>query len=497
METLFEQVNQGKIWPLIGGVHPPTNKAIASAKPIAQLPIPEMLIIPIKQHIGVAGRLIVKEGDNVLKGQALTEPTQNMSLPVHASTSGQVVRIADHPIAHASGLKEPCIFIKTDGQDNWIAREPNPHYTGETPEYLVNKIKMAGISGLGGAGFPAYVKSASLRKINYLIVNATECEPYICADDALIRQDAESIIQGIDIIANLVNPEKILIGIEDDKPEAIKRLQDVTEHRHDIDVRVFPSRYPSGGEKQLIHILTGQQVPSGGLPIDVGILVHNTGTLHAIYKAVMCDEPCISRIVTVTGGAVANQQNVEVLIGTPVKELLNFCEFTPSKNQRVIMGGPMMGFTLGTTDIPIAKISNCILAPKQGELPAPENEMDCIRCSACADACPVSLLPQQLFWYSKAKDYPTAESYNLKDCIECGACAYVCPSEIPLVHYYRQAKAEIKAIAAEKQQAEQAKKRFEARKLRLERDAEERAQKQKEAAEKRKQAMAKAAALAP
>jgi len=491
MESLYNQVQNGKIWPLTGGVHPPNNKAKASEQPIASLPIPQQLIIPVKQHIGVAGKLLVNVGENVLKGQALTEPVKAMSLPIHAPTSGIISKIAEHPIAHPSGLSEPCIFIDTDGQDTWVERKPLPHYTGETPEYLVDKLKQAGISGLGGAGFPAYVKSASLRKINYLIINATECEPYICADDALIRRNAESIIQGIDIVANIVHPEMIIIGIEDDKPEAIKALKRAAEHRHDIHIRVFPSKYPSGGEKQLIHILTGQHVPTGGLPIDIGILVHNIGTLFAIYNAVICDEPLVSRIVTVTGGAVKSPQNVEVLIGTPVKELLNFCDFEAVKDQRIIMGGPMMGFTLAHTDIPIVKISNCILAPGKNELSAPEDEMDCIRCSACADVCPISLLPQQLYWYSKAKEHAKAQEYNLKDCIECGACAYVCPSEIPLVQYYRVAKAEIKAHDLEKQQAEKAKLRFEQRKERLERDAQERTEKQRLAAEKRKQALNK------
>lgn len=490
MENLHQQVEHGKIWPLKGGVYPPHNKACTSEKPIGELPIPEQLIIPLKQHIGVEGNLLVKVGDHVLKGQALTAPSHHMSLPVHAPTSGQISQIAPHVIPHASGLTESCIFITPDHLDTWTTREPDPDHNNYSPEYLVNKLKMAGVSGLGGAGFPAYVKSASLRKINYLIINATECEPYISADDALIRRDAESIIRGIDIIASLVNPEMILIGIEDDKPVAIQRLQNLLKHRHDIELRVFPSKYPSGGEKQLIQILTGRQVPSGGLPIDVGILVHNIGTLKAVYTAIVKDEPCISRIITVTGGAIKNPQNVEVLIGTPIRHLLDHCGFKPEQQQRVIVGGPMMGFTINTTEMPIIKTTNCILAPTHHELPPPENEMDCIRCGACADVCPVSLLPQQLFWHSKTKDHQGSERYNLKDCIECGACAFVCPSEIPLVNYYRQAKAEIKAIAEEKRQAEQAKQRFEARKIRLAREAQERQLKQQQAAEKRKQALA-------
>lgn len=491
MESLFEQVEHGRIWPLEGGVHPPACKENTSGLPITEMPLPDTLILPLKQHIGEVGKLIVNEGDKVLKGQPLSEPVKGMSLPVHAPTSGTVTKIAGHPVAHPSGLSEPCLFLKPDGEEKWVERKPMQHFTGETPEYLVNKIKMAGISGLGGAGFPAYVKSASLRNINYLIINATECEPYITADESLIQRSAEQIIQGIDVVANIVNPNMILIGIEDDKPQAIKALREAADHREDIHIRVFPAKYPSGGEKQLIKILTGEEVPSGGFPIDVGILVHNIGTLYAIYKAVICDEPLISRVVTVTGDAVDNPQNIEVLLGTPVDDLLEHCGFKPGKKQRVIMGGPMMGFTLSHTKIPVVKISNCILAPGKGELPEPEDEMDCIRCGACADACPVKLLPQQMFWYAKAKDLAKSQEYNIKDCIECGACAYVCPSQIPLVQYYRVAKAEIRAEEFEKRQAEKAKQRFEARKERLEREAQERAEKQRLAAEKRKKAMAK------
>ena len=287
MESLFEKVRSGHIWSIPGGIHPPGNKAQTSEQPIGQMPIPKTLIIPIKQHIGQAGKLLVKTGDFVLKGQPLTEPLKAMSLPVHAPTSGQISAIEQHPIAHASGMAEPCIFIDTDGKDTWVERQPMPHYTDQTPEYLVNKLKQAGISGLGGAGFPAYVKSASLRKINYLIINATECEPYISADDALIQRNAESIIQGIDVIATLVNPELVLIGIEDDKPKAIKALQRAAEHRHDIKIKVFPSKYPSGGEKQLIVILTGLEVPAAGRPRDLGLLCLNPATVYSIYNAVI------------------------------------------------------------------------------------------------------------------------------------------------------------------------------------------------------------------
>jgi electron transport complex protein RnfC len=502
VESLFEKVQSGHTWSLVGGVHPPSHKETTGNLPIAPLPLPQTLIVPLRQHIGVAGKLLVAIGDKVLKGQPLTTPAKGLSLPVHAPSSGEITDITDHPIAHPSGLSEPCVVIKTDGLEQWVDRLPIEHYASESSEFLLNKIKMAGIAGMGGAGFPAFIKSGSNKKIQYLIINATECEPYISADDTLIQQSAGDILQGIDIIATIVRPEMILIGIEDDKPKAIAALKAASEHRDDIHIRVFPARYPSGGEKQLISILTGQQVPSGGLPLDIGMMVHNIGTLHAIYRAVICDEPLISRVVTVTGSSVKKPQNLQVLIGTPVSELLQYCQFNPiapnsknpKKRQRIIMGGPMMGFTLPTSDVPVVKISNCILAPGKNEIPSADNEMACIRCSACADACPVKLLPQQLLWYSQAKDYDKAAEYNLKDCIECGACSYVCPSEIPLVQYYRVAKAELKAEHQEKVLADKAKQRFEERTARLERDALERQEKQRLATEKRKQAQAKTGA---
>ena len=248
MDSLFEQVEKGRVWPLTGGVHPPAAKESTRNSGITPLPLPKQLVIPLKQHIGIEGRLLVEPGESVLKGQPLTEPLKGLCVPVHAPTSGKITAIKPHTGAHPSGLDEPCIFLEPDGEERWVQREPMLHFTGETPEYLVNKIKMAGISGMGGAGFPSFVKSASLRNINYLIINATECEPYITADEALIRRSSEEIVRGIDVVANIVQPNMTLIGIEDDKPEAIEALKEATAHRDDIHIRVFPARYPSGGK---------------------------------------------------------------------------------------------------------------------------------------------------------------------------------------------------------------------------------------------------------
>ncbi|MGI5309736.1 electron transport complex subunit RsxC [Rheinheimera sp. WS51] len=481
MQSLFEQIQAGKLWDFHGGVHPPSRKQQTNGKPIARLPIPARLYIPLRQHIGIAGQLLVKVGDYVLKGQPLTAADNAMTVPIHAPTSGEVINIGPHSSAHPSALPEVTLTLAPDGKDEWRPRHPLNFATADNIE-LVNRIHDNGIAGMGGAGFPTHLKIGSSKPIDYLIINAVECEPYITADDLLIQEAATTIVKGIDILCRLLQPKAVLIAIEDDKPISIAAMSAACNQRDNYWVKAIPAKYPSGGEKQLIQILTGMEVPSGRRPLDIGVVMQNVGTTYAIAKAVLDDHPLISRIVTVTGETLAQPQNVLALLGTPVDDLLSFCGFNRQANQRAIMGGPMMGFTLPRLDIPVIKTTNCIIAPTTSELPAAEQEMECIRCSACADACPASLLPQQLYWYSKAKDAEKLKEYNLFDCIECGACAYVCPSEIPLVQYYRVAKAELKEQQQEAIKAEQAKARFEARNARLEREKLERQQRNEQLA---------------
>ncbi|MBH0030291.1 electron transport complex subunit RsxC [Pseudoalteromonas sp. SWYJZ98] len=474
MDKLLEQIKKGTVWAFPGGIHPPQQKSLSNSASITRLPLPDKLIVALKQHIGANGRLLVEKGQHVLKGQPLTAPAANWSVPVHAPSSGVVTDIAPMPSAHPSALPELSIIIEPDGKDEWVALNKNKNPAELSHDELINIIHQAGISGMGGAGFPTYVKADTKQPIEFLIVNAVECEPYITADDVLMREHAKEVIQGIEIMQQLLNPTLCIVGIEDNKPEAIAAMKQAAEHNSKIIIQTVPTIYPSGGEKQLIKLLTNREVPSIGIPADIGILVHNTGTLFAVQQAVYEGKPLIERIVTVTGNTIHKPGNVWALLGTEIKHLLDCQGFSPVPQQSVVMGGPMMGFTLPTVRIGIVKTTNCILAPDHKELAEPGPEKACIRCSACADACPASLLPQQLQWFAKSKEYDKLQEHNLFDCIECGACAYVCPSEIPLVQYYRIAKVEIKEQQADKIKADRAKERFDARKERLEREQEER-----------------------
>ena len=492
-DEIMERLSLGKLWNFPGGVHPQQRKELSNQHEIQYLPLPDKLYIPVKQHIGVNGEIIVSVGDKVLKGQPLTRCDSAFSVPVHASSSGVVSAITEHPAPHPSGLPELTICIDVDGFDDEFETQGISQYAKADKSTVIGAICDAGISGLGGAGFPTHIKTNNVKPVEFLIINGIECEPYISADDRIMREHAWQIRQGIDILRHLIKPKQVIIAIEDNKPEALETMSLACQQQSDYQVISVPTKYPAGGEKQLIQVLTSREVPSDGLPIDVGCMMYNVGTCFAIADAVIEGKALTERVVTVTGKAFNQPQNVWARIGTPISHILEYCEFDREKQTqpRIIMGGPMMGFTLASASIPIVKITNCILAPSKDELPDVDAERGCIRCSACADACPASLLPQQLFWYSKAKDYDVAQEYNLFDCIECGACAYVCPSEIPLVHYYRQAKSDIRQQLHEKEQAEKARIRFEARKERLAKEKHEREEKHRLAAEARNKTMQK------
>jgi len=482
MLKLFSAFRKEKIWDFDGGIHPPEMKTQSNGIPLRQVPLAQRFVIPLKQHIGAEGELNIKPGDRVLRGQPLTRGWGRM-LPVHAPTSGTIVAIEPHATAHPSALPEMSVIIDADGEDQWIARDGWSDYQQHSREALIERIHQFGVAGLGGAGFPTGNKlRGGGDKITTLIINAAECEPYITADDRLMQDCAAQVIEGIRILAHILQPQQILIGIEDNKPQAISMLRAVLANSHDISVRVIPTKYPSGGAKQLTQILTGKQVPHGGRSSDIGVLMQNVGTAYAVKRAVIDGEPLTERVVTLTGESISQPGNVWARLGTPVRHLLDYAGFCPSAEQFVIMGGPLMGFTLPWLDVPVVKITNCLLAPSASEMGEPEEEKACIRCSACADACPADLLPQQLYWFSKGQQHDKATAHNLSDCIECGACAWVCPSSIPLVQYFRQEKAEISAIRLEEQRAAEAKARFEARQERLEREKIARAERHKKAA---------------
>ncbi|MBV1788561.1 electron transport complex subunit RsxC [Marinobacterium sp. D7] len=475
-----------KVFSFHGGIHPPGNKKRSTRAPIGKAPLPKTLMIPMQQHIGGPADPIVKVGDTVLKGQLIAEPISRISASIHAPTSGKVVDIAAYPIPHASGLSEECIVIEADGEDRWIEHQGLGDYTRLKRVDLIEHIRGCGIAGMGGAGFPTDVKLhlSEDHIVNTLIINAAECEPYITADDMLMRERAHEVLGGIEIIAHLLRPSHVLIGIEDNKPNAIHALESVLKHTElNIDMVVVPTKYPSGGERQLIKLLTDIEVPSGRIPADIGIVCQNVGTTAAIYRAVHFGEPLISRIVTVTGDAVLHPRNLETLIGTPFSTLLEACDLRPGALSKLVMGGPMMGVTVENDQIPVIKTTNCLIAATAQEMPEAPPAQACIRCGMCEQACPAELLPQQLYWFAKGREFDKAKHHNLFDCIECGACAYVCPSSIPLVQYYRYAKSEIRTEQRDQQKADHARLRFEARQARLEREAAEKEARRKARAE--------------
>ncbi|HBU63944.1 MAG TPA: electron transport complex subunit RsxC, partial [Alcanivorax sp.] len=470
-QRLLPGARRAPVYDFPGGVHPAEHKTVSNRTPIAPGPRPAQLVLPLNMHLGAPARPIVAVGDRVLKGQMLAEPAGAVSAALHAPTSGTVVALGPRPIQHPSGMDALCIVLEPDGEDRWAERRPVADHTRLGPGKLIALLRDAGVAGLGGAGFPTSVKVnlGDHQRVEQLIINAVECEPYITADDRLMRERADEIVLGIQILQYLLNPHDTLIGVEDNKPEAIAALRAACAGS-DMEIRVVPTKYPSGGEKQLIQLLTGKEVPSGSIPAQCGVVCQNVGTAWAVKRAVHDGEPLLSRITTVTGDAVARPGNYEVWLGTPVADLLHHAGVDKERLGRLVMGGPMMGFTLHDPSVPVVKTSNCVIAASAEELPEPPPEQACIRCGACAEVCPANLLPQQLYWYAKTDDFERAQHHNLMDCIECGACAYVCPSHIPLVQYYRYAKGEIRTQTAEQIKADRARERFEARQARLERE---------------------------
>ncbi len=466
---------------------------MSTGQPIAAGALPRRLIVPLQQHIGESGELLVAKGDRVLKGQALTLSKTYVSAPVHAPTSGTVADIGEYPIPHPSGLSATCVVIDSDGEDRWVEREAIEDYKQLPPGELRNRVRQAGIVGLGGATFPTAVKlnPGPDQAIDTLIINGVECEPYITCDDLLMRNRPGEIIDGIHMIMHILQTKQALIAVEDNKPEAIAALNDQLQQNEITDIRVVvvPSRYPSGSEKQLIKIVTGREVPSDGLPSQIGIVMQNVATTAKVYRAIARGEPLISRLVTVTGEGVRQPRNLEVLIGTPMAELIEQAGGYAEDADQLIMGGPMMGIALGTDQLPITKGCNCLLVKTRQQTAKP-SAMPCIRCGECVKVCPTNLLPQQLYWHASSRNFDAVQDYHLFDCIECGCCAYVCSSNIPLVQYYRFAKTEIWNQEREKQKSEHARMRHDSRQQRLDREKrekEERLRKKKEMLENKKQ----------
>ena len=477
-----------QLFPFHGGLKTVRHKTESNQQAIRCAALPQQLHVPLRQHVGAIAKPLVQPGDPVLKGQIIGQPDGYVSAAVHAPTSGIVTAVDKRPVPHPSGMTDWCVSIEVDGQERWIERRP-VDYQHLHPSDLRNAVRSAGVVGLGGAVFPSAVKmnlSGHCERLEHLIINGAECEPWMTCDDRLMRERASGIVAGIHILAHLLAPREVLIGIEDDKPEAIAAMVAACAGTG-YAVRPVPTRYPSGGVKQLTKLLTNKEAPVDGRSTDIGVQCFNVATAYTIHRAIDYGEPVISRIVTITGH-VKQPQNLEVLLGSSFAELIAECGGYQDGVQRLIMGGPLMGFALHDDQVPVTKATNCILAAGPGELTPEQPVMPCIRCGACMDVCPADLLPQQLYWHARAKEFDKAQAYHLFSCIECGCCSYVCPSRIPLVQYYRYAKNEIWAQEKEKQRAELARQRHQARLERLEREKQEREAKLRQKAPPRAEA---------
>ena len=471
-----------KLFRFKGGIKPETHKSPSLGQPIGQAPLVPRYVVPLHQSIGGTPEPLVVPGQRVLKGQKIGGPDKWISSAVHAPTSGTVLAIEERLAAHPSGLPTLSVVIEADGRDEWIERQPVAH-RNLAPERVRELLRDAGVVGLGGAVFPSHAKLTAARStpMEELVINGAECEPFMSCDDLLMRERADEIVRGIGVFRDLLDPKRVLIGIEDNKPEAVAAMQAAVERcGESFAVIPVPTRYPAGGAKQLIRVLTGKEVPASKRSPEMGVQCFNVATAYTAWRALAHGEPVISRIVTLTGN-VETARNWEVPLGTPFADLLPLARPLPGTD-RYLMGGPMMGFELPGLEAPVVKASNCLIAGSPALFPPLPPEMPCIRCGACAEACPHELQPFELYWFSRAKNFGKAQEYDLFDCIECGCCSYVCPSRIPLVQYFRFAKSEIWAREREKSQSDAAKSRFDFRNEREEREKAEKAERLAKAA---------------
>jgi Na+-translocating ferredoxin:NAD+ oxidoreductase subunit C len=470
-----------KLFSFNGGVKPASNKTESNREPIVPLeavPLPPQFVVPLHQSVGGIPQPLVQAGDKVLKGQRIGGATGAYSSAIHAPTSGTVLAVEPRLMAHTSGLTMLSVVIEPDGRDEWIELTP-PDWRNMDGDTLRDYLRDAGVVGLGGAVFPSHMKLRQDRStpMHTLVINGAECEPFITCDDLLMRERAADVLRGIIIIRTLLDAKEVAIGIEDNKPEAVAAMQAAIAANGDATIHAVavPTRYPAGGAKQLIRVLTGIEVPHGERSTSYGVQCFNVGTAYAIYQALELGRPMISRILTVAGN-VEHPRNYEVRFGTPMDFIARQAGLKPNTDA-FIMGGPMMGFRMPALDVPVVKAANCIIASSPALFPPPPPEMACIRCGACARACPTDLQPFEMYWHARSKNFGKVQEFNLFDCIECGCCAFVCPSHIPLVDYYRFAKTEIWDRERKKNAADEARVRFEARNERAEREKREKAEK--------------------
>ncbi|MFH1339501.1 MAG: electron transport complex subunit RsxC [Candidatus Omnitrophota bacterium] len=433
-----------------GGVHPSYWKEDTASKPIRQVEEPKKVIIPLSQHTGAPARALVKAGDPVRIGQKLGEAEGFISATIHSSIAGKVAAIQPSP--HPLGRNLPCVIIENDGS-NLLDENVKPRGDIEhlSAEEIKEIVKEAGIVGMGGAAFPTHVKLSppSQSKIDTFILNCAECEPYLTCDYRLVLERSADIIYGMKAMMKVLSLNSGFIGIEDNKPEAVKLLNRVIKKDSGIKIAVLNTKYPQGAEKQLIKAILSREVPSGGLPLDVGVVVNNAGTAFAVAQAVKLGIPLLKRVVTVCGGAVVEPQNLEVKLGTTFAEAIRQCGGSKDTLEKVIMGGPMMGIAQYTLEVPVIKGTSGILLLSREELIA-EKTFACIKCARCVDSCPMNLLPVYLGIYGERELWDRCEELGALDCIECGCCAYVCPARIPLVQTVKSVKAELSASRRKK-----------------------------------------------
>lgn len=498
MVALFENPR------LRGGIHAEEHKSDTSGKAIAaRLPLPKKLYIPVQQHVGKPAEPVVKVGDKVLKGRLLAHSQGAISAPVHAPSSGTVIDVVDYPAPHPSALPIRTIVLETDGLDQWTETVIPLDPFQLDPEEICLRVGAAGVVGLGGAVFPSAVKLGLGRKnkIQTLLINAGECEPFLTCDDRLMQERAGDIALGIRLMLRGMEAVDAIVGIEDNKPEAYRAMRQACKPYSNIRVEPVPTRYPMGWDRQMLRYLTGREIPADGRATDIGVVIHNVATAYAVYRAVVLGQPLISRVVTVAGGAVGEPQNVEVLIGTLMSEVLAFCRTDKSRIARLIMGGPMMGDALPLAEVPVVKACNGILALSPEQIEQPEVK-PCIRCSSCVTACPAGLLPLEMASRIRANQLDAAVDLGLKDCISCGSCSYVCPSNIPLVHYFKYASGELYKRQQREHKSTQTRRLVEDRnqrleKIRLEAEAEAQRVAEARAARARQTASGSAAQAGP
>ena len=463
-----------KLFPIRGGIHPEYRKELTSEKAIEALPMPAELFIPLQQHIGAPAEALVREGDLVKKGQMIARSQGVVSAPQHAPTSGRIKTVGDLPAPHPSGLPQPTIVIEPDGKDEWTELPaPIADPFAASREEIVERVAASGIVGLGGATFPSAVKLnlGIQHKLEILLVNGAECEPYLTCDDRVMREYAAEVIDGARIMAHALGAPKVVIGIEDNKPQAIAAMREVAATLPNVEVAAVPVQYPMGAERQLAQAITGRETPVRKLTADVGVVVHNAATARAVHHAVRFGRPLISRVVTVSGKAVRQPKNIEAPIGAMVSDLIAFCGGLASTPWRLVNGGPMMGSPLPSLEVPVVKGTSGILALTADET-NDQPASPCIRCGACVTICPCGLVPVEMAAFIRKDHLDVAAKLGVQDCFSCGSCSWVCPSHIPLVQYFNYAKGMLSVQARDERKNERVKALSEARIGRLEKAAE-------------------------